>query len=253
MSKDGTTTIGALDEEASIYVRELVRRSLVVLPELVGSLLIGSGALGDYVAGLSDIDVTLVAADALSQEDKEKLVRQLAHGALPCPAAKLELVVYRAETLKQPERAHEYELNLNSGARVRELIIYDFTKNDPHWYVLDAAIARDRGIAIVGPAPSALIAEIPRDQILEALRTSIAWHRANEATYLTVLNACRSWRYATEGTWVSKTEAARWAMSRSAHSNLIRAALDARRVGKAGRVGPGTTGGFLDEVLTKLR
>ena len=246
-------TIGALDEEASAYVRELVRRAQGILTELVGSLLIGSGALGDYVAGTSDIDVTLVAADALGQGDKEELVRQLAHDALPCPAAKLELVVHRAENLKRPKRAHEYELNLNSGAGVRELAIYDFKKDDPHWFVLDAAIARDRGIAITGPAPSVLIAEIPRDQILEALRTSIDWHRAHEATYLTVLNACRSWRYATEGTWVSKTEAARWALSRSAHRDLIEAALDARRAEDAVRVGPETTGGLLDEVLANLR
>ncbi len=246
-------TIGALDGEASAYVRELVRRAQGILKELVGSLLIGSGALGDYVAGTSDIDVTLIAADALGQEDKEELVRQLAYDALPCPAAKLELVVYRAESLKRPKRAHEYELNLNSGAGVRELAIYDFKKDDPHWFVLDAAIARDRGIAITGPAPSVLIAEIPRDQILEALRTSIDWHRAHEATYLTVLNACRSWRYAAEGTWVSKSEAARWALSRSAHRDLIEAALVARRAGAAVSVGPGTTGGLLDEVLANLR
>lgn len=246
-------TIGALDEEASAYVRELVRRAQGIITELLGSLLIGSGALGDNVAGTSDVDVTLVAADALGQGDKEELVRQLAHDALPCPAAKLELVVYHADNLKQPKRAHEYELNLNSGAGIRELVIYDFKKDDPHWFVLDAAIARDRGIAVTGPAPSLLIAEIPRDQILEALRTSIDWHRVHEATYLTVLNACRSWRYATEGTWVSKTEAARWALSRSAHRGLIEAALDARRAGEAVRVGPETTGGLLSEVLANLR
>ena len=234
-------------------MHELVRRAQVVIPELVGSLLIGSGALGDYVAGLSDIDVTLIAADALSDRDKDELVRQLSHDALPCPAAKLELVVYRAKNLKRSERTHEYELNLNSGADVHELVIYDYKKDDPHWFVLDAAIARDRGIAITGPAPSVLIAEIPRDQILEALRSSIAWHRTHEATYLTVLNACRSWRYAIEGTWASKTEAARWASSRSTHHGLIEAAMDARRAGEAGLVGPAATGGFLDEVLTELR
>jgi hypothetical protein len=250
---DRAKTIGALDEDASAYVRELVRRARGVLPDLVGSYLIGSGALGDYVPGGSDVDVNLVVPDELARARKEELVRRVAHDALPCPAAKLELVVYRIEVLKQPVRVHEYELNLNTGRDLNDLILYDFRKDDPHWFVLDAAIARERGETITGPDISTLISEIPRAQIVEALRDSIAWHRAHEATYLTVLNACRSWRYAVEGTWVSKTEAARWASSRSMHRDLIEAALDARSAGRAGHVGPDATGRFLDEVLSALR
>ena len=253
MEDDRATTIGALDEEASVYVRELVRRAQRVLPDLVGGYLIGSGALGDYVPGGSDVDVNLVVADALPQGRKEELVRQVAHDALSCPAAKLELVVSRVEVLKHPPRVHEYELNLNTGRGLGDLIFYDFRDDDPHWFVLDAAIARERGVTITGPSIATMIAELPRDQILEALRVSIAWHRAKETTYLTVLNACRSWRYAVEGTWVSKTEAARWALARSAHRELIEAALEARSAGRAGQVGVDTTGGFLDEVVAALR
>lgn len=252
MEDDRAKSIGALDEEASAYVRELVRRARAVLPELVGGYLIGSGALGDYVPGGSDVDVNLVVPDELPQARKEELVRRVANDALPCPAAKLELVVYRTEVLKQPLRVYEYELNLNTGRGLSDLIFYDFRKDDPHWFVLDAAIARERGMTITGPDISTLIAEISRDQILEALRDSIAWHRANEATYLTVLNACRSWRYAVEGTWVSKTEAARWALSRSVHHDLIEASLEARAAGRAGHVSPDTTGVFLDEVVAAL-
>jgi hypothetical protein len=250
---DRTTTIGALDEQASAYVRELVRRAHGVLPELVGGYLIGSGALGDYVPGSSDVDVNLVVRKALSQGRKEEVVRRLAHDALPCPAAKLELVVYRVEVLKHPRRVHEYELNLNTGGGLSDLIFYNFREDDPHWFVLDAAIARERGVAITGPGIATFIAELPRDQILDALRESIGWHRVHEATYLTVLNACRSWRYAVEGTWVSKTEAARWALARSAHRELVEAALEARSAGRAGHVGAATTEGFLDEVVAALR
>lgn len=253
MDGDRATTIGALDEDASTYVRELVRRARSVLPELVGGYLIGSGALGDYVPGGSDVDVILVVSEALLQGQKEELVRQVTDDALPCPAVKLELVVYRVEVLKEPLRVHEYELNLNTGRGLEDLIFYDFREDDPHWFVLDAAIARERGVAITGPDIATLIAELPRNQILEALRESIAWHGAHEATYLTVLNACRSWRYAVEGTWVSKTEAARWALARSAHRELIEAALEARSAGRAGHVGAASTGGFLDEVVAALR
>lgn len=253
MEDDRATTIGALDEEASAYVRELVRRAHSLLPELVGGYVIGSGALGDYVPGGSDVDVNLVVPEALAQRLKEELVRRVVHDALTCPAAKLELVVYRVEVLKHPPRVHEYELNLNTGPGLSDLIFYDFREDDPHWFVLDAAIARERGVTITGPNIATLIAELPRDQILEALRRSIAWHRAHEATYLTVLNACRSWRYAVEGTWASKTEAARWALARSAHRELIEAALEARSAGRAGRVGAATTGGLLDEVVGALR
>lgn len=252
MEDDRAKTIGALDEEASDYVHELVRRARGVLPELVGSYLIGSGALGDYVPGGSDVDVNLVVPDELSRARKEELVGRVVHDVLPCPAAKLELVVYRTEVLKQPLRVHEYELNLNTGRDLSDLIFYDFREDDPHWFVLDAAIARERGMTITGPDISILIAEIPRDQILGALRDSVAWHRAHEATYLTVLNACRSWRFAVEGTWVSKTEAARWALSRSMHRDLIEAALEARSAGRAGHVGPDTTDAFLDEVVVAL-
>ncbi len=50
-----------------------------------------------------------------------------------------------------------------------------------HWYVIDLAIAREHGRALLGPPPSELIGEIPREEILAALDASDRWHAEHEA------------------------------------------------------------------------
>jgi predicted nucleotidyltransferase len=70
---------------------------------------IGSWALGDYVPGVSDLDVAVVTDGAAPDLDPVR------HAALPCPARKLELVVYSADQAAAPTRDLRFVLDLNTG------------------------------------------------------------------------------------------------------------------------------------------
>ncbi len=65
---------------------------------------------------------------------------------------------------------------------------------------------------------------------LDALEDSLEWHADHETlTHYSVLNACRSWRYAEKGVWSSKEEAAEWARSRTEDPTIIDSALAIRQ------------------------
>ena len=188
-------------------------------------LLIGSAALGDYVPGVSDLDVAVVAPDAVA--DPEAAAAPLRHAELPCPARKLELVVYRAEQAATPLRDLEFELDLNTGPGGDRLLT-ELGGEPAHWYVIDLAIAREHGISLAGPPASELIGEPPRADVLGALLGGLRWAAAEEPdSPNTALNACRAARFAVEGDWLSKTDAAVWAAGRPSGGDIAEGAIAA--------------------------
>jgi Domain of unknown function (DUF4111) len=195
----------------------------------MSAVLAGSAALGDYMEGASDLDVAVVAPTAV--EDPEALAAPLRHAVLPCPARRLELVVYRAEQAAAPSADLEFELDLNTGVDADRLVT-EPDDSGSHWYLIDLAIAREHGVPLAGPAPRELIGEPPRDDVLAALAAGLRWALAREPeSPNTFLNACRAARFALEGDWVSKSEAGRWAIETGSDPELARMALDARRAG----------------------
>jgi hypothetical protein len=191
-----------------------------------GVLLVGSAALGDYVPGVSDLDVVVVAPGPL--EDPEALAAPLRHAELPCPARKLELVVYLAEQAAAPTRELEFELDLNTGPETDRLLT-GLGREPAHWYLIDLAIGREHGVALSGPPPRELIGEPPREDVLSALAAGIRSALDEEPeSPSTVLNACRAARYALHGDWTSKAAAGDWAVHTGSDPRLAQDALAAR-------------------------
>jgi len=170
--------------------------------ELVGVYLAGSGALGGYVHGRSDVDVAVVARHALDRAKKDALIASLRHETLPCPARGLELVVY-AQGKPLPE------LNLNTGERMEFLATFSPGEDSPHWFVLDRAIIGQRGLVLTGPPPAAALVPPSEDEILDALALGLKWYRdrPDEPRDDAALNAVRSRAYLETGRWASKAEA----------------------------------------------
>src|SRR5262245_66685819 len=82
--------------DVAAYLAELVDRvRRAAGAGLVGVYAGGSYALGAYAPGRSDLDVAVVVRDAASRALQDELVDTLRHEALPCPARRLQLVVYR--------------------------------------------------------------------------------------------------------------------------------------------------------------
>lgn len=232
---------GAVPAELSDYLSEVAARLSAALGgELTGVYVGGSTCLGGYAHGRSDVDVVAVSRAGIRRDVKERIVAQLRHELLPCPARGLELVVYAEATVRRPSAGPDFELELNTGSGLPYLACLDPADRPAslgtHWYVIDRAIVAERGIVLQGPPASELFTQAPRELVLPALAESLRWHgtdgagRGDDA----VLNGCRSLRYLIEGgVWSSKPDAGRWALGRLGADDLVAAALASRETGDA--------------------
>jgi hypothetical protein len=218
--------------------------------ELVGAYLVGSGALGGVAPGRSDVDVVAVCASEPPEERRRAVAATLGELAMTWPLRGLELVLYARAALSAPEPSPRFAVNLNVGPRMRYRLSLDRADEPAHWFLLDLAILRERGRVLAGPPPRELVGPIPRRWLLEALRDSMAWHRANEPDLQqTVLNASRGWRFASEGVWSSKNDAGAWAMARTGDPATVVAALAARNGDPSAALDPDRVEGFVGEAL----
>jgi predicted nucleotidyltransferase len=180
--------------QLSGYLDELVRRlSDVVALDAV--YLFGSAAQGAYEHGRSDVDVVAVTSRPSSQAEKEAIA-EVAE-SLPCPARKLELVVYA-------RGAERHELNVNTG----ELVHFDPDDDPSFWFVIDRAIAEQHSIALFGPPWEEVFPPIAREAVIEALDEAARFQGWDDPRGRALAAArARIWRET--GEWVSKTEARR--------------------------------------------
>jgi hypothetical protein len=222
---------------------------------LVGVYVGGSFALGDYMPGRSDLDLAAVVRQPLPPELLDTVVVRLRHEALPCPARRLELVVYRLETARSASAVPDFELNLNTGAGIPVSVQ---AKSDPggigaHWFPIDRSVLSQAGVALLGPPAGEVFARIAVAELTPVLVESVRWHRERrDDPSDAVLNACRSLRFAEEGRWSSKAAAGRWAVGRGlAPDDLVEQALQARTEG--GWRGLSRVDGFLRSAESRLR
>ena len=187
------TVLAAVPRELRDYLGELVAELQRTAP-VAAVYLLGSAALGAYEPGRSDVDVVAVTTRSLSLDERRALAA--AAEALPCPARKLELVVY-------PSGEDRWEINLNTGERVS----FDARDEPEFWFVLDRAMAEQHALPLVGPPWSELFVPEPRGAIEAALDQALAFDGWDdeESARLAAARA-RVWRET--GRWVSKREAA---------------------------------------------
>jgi aminoglycoside adenylyltransferase-like protein/nucleotidyltransferase-like protein len=215
----------------------------------------GSWALGDYLPGRSDLDVAAVVNQAPSAESQRAVVASVRHEALPCPARRLELVVYRLDTARSGSPASDFDLNLNTGRGMETLARSQGVAGaeGSHWFAIDRSILSQAGIPLFGPPASEVFAAIPPAALAPTLIRSLRWHGVHADTASdAVLNACRSLRYAQEGRWSSKPAAGRWALDRGlAPADLVSRAIEGRRTQTD--LDPARVRGFLEDVESRLR
>lgn len=192
---------------------------------LVGVYLFGSAAYGAYQPGFSDLDVQAVTTEVLPAHTRRSIAEAISQRRLPCPARKLEFVCYTASAIDPASRHPRFELNYNTGAGEGDHLTLDPAAESSHWFLLDIAMGRTLGRALIGPPPEAVFAPIPRLWVLEGIADSLAWHEHNErASANSVLNACRGWRYAATGVMGSKQDGAIWAMQQPECPPVVRQA-----------------------------
>jgi predicted nucleotidyltransferase len=219
------------EDQVVRFGEEAAERLVSILGEaLVGAYFVGSVALDDYERGRSDIDIAAVSARALSWDEKSKVVRALSHPHLLGPARGVEFVLYRRSGVEPATKEGAFEINLDTGPGIRNHLGFDPDQEPSCFFVLDRAIAHERGVRITGPPASDLFAPMPRPWVLDALSESIAWHRAYRGLeFNSVLNACRAWLYAEVGVLGSKGYGASWAIQRWGEPSVVQDALHQRQ------------------------
>jgi hypothetical protein len=225
-----------LPEDVNVYLAELVKRVTDGLGKaLVGVYLFGSAGYQAFEPGSSDLDVQAVVKEPLSSEQKQDLVRRLSHQVLPCPATKLEFVVYAHASVDPASRHPRFELNFNTGRTMPEgdRASLDPSQEASHWFLLDIAMGCDTGRSLYGPAPADVFAAVPHAWTRDAIADSLDWHRENEfSSPNSVLNACRGWRFVVTGVFGSKLAGAEWALQQENCPLIVEHAITARKDGE---------------------
>ncbi|KAF5573715.1 Streptomycin 3 adenylyltransferase [Fusarium pseudocircinatum] len=222
-----------LPEDVQDYLGELVKRLTDHLKDqLVGVYLFGSASYDAYQSGLSDLDMQAIVKSPLSTSEKEAIISRLTQASLPCPATKLEYVVYAQGSVKPTNRHPAFELNLNTEPHQSDRFSLDPANESSHWFLLDISMGRQLGRRLYGADLAEAFGAIPRRWVLEGMADSLAWHQANEASSTnSVLNACRSWRYIATGEFCSKLEGANWALKQDNCPGVVQRAVRARKIG----------------------
>jgi hypothetical protein len=182
-----------IDAVAEAYVADVVE-ALEAHVRVLDSFVLGSGLVGGYRPGESDLDLVVVVDAPLGGEARQAAIDRIA--ALQLPGRRLELVVY-----VRGQQPPDFELNLEVDAEsARE------APDEPgFWFVIDAALAQERISRW-----SEYFDPIAEERVREALVQSIAWSQARPVDdEFARVNAIRARHYLETGEWMSKQEAAR--------------------------------------------
>jgi predicted nucleotidyltransferase len=176
-----------LDAAAEAY-RADVLAAIGEEVEVLDSFVLGSGLIGGYRPGESDLDLVVVVDAPLRGEARRRAIERMA--SLDVPGRRLELVLYVSG--QQPP---DFELNLevdDEGAR-------EAPDELDHWFVIDAGMAQERI-----PAWTDYFDRVPEERLREAVFASLAWSEEWPDLEFARLNAARARHYLDHGEWMPK-------------------------------------------------
>jgi hypothetical protein len=204
--------------------------------------LIGSLAFDDFQPPTSDVDILVVTNAMTPRPTLQALADDIAR--IPIPVRGLEYVVYPRPAVEHVAAEPGWQLNLNLGPRLAVPHVgFDPDAEPSYWVALDLAVAREHGVALIGPDPRHLIGKVPDDLVAAALQQALEWHEeADAAGPNHVLNATRAWRWAETRDLTSKTASAEWAYSRTGDP-VVHEALRIRATGE-GSLDPAAADAF---------
>jgi len=227
--------------EALQFAEDLANACFGVLGTAVaGAILHGSLVLGGYVPGRSDVDLLVVIDDGLGDEQVEAIEAVVAD-CVPNAPGRVDLrFVSRAEAAAPSEMplldlGVELSAELEGGYRLDRHV----PERD---LVVEFSMARADGHNIIGPPPDRLIGAVPDEWVLKVADAQLSdWQRIGDDpahAELTVLTACRTWRYALESRHCAKVEAGEWALEQDPTLDVVRDALRQRSVDSTASIDP---------------
>lgn len=201
------------------------------LPSAVGTYLHGSRALGDVVAGSSDIDLCVVVPE-VHPTQLEALKTALSEAFHEEGGFDLDVVTVATAASPGDVPIRELGILWHPGSG------YLVQLRAPHRDLcLIFEMCRRSGRALRGPAPSEVFALVERENLFAASVSGIEeWltYGSIRDWPSAVLSACRAWWLAEEDELGSKTAAGLWAVERGIP--LAEEAVEARHGRFSGRV-----------------
>jgi predicted nucleotidyltransferase len=193
---------GAARAAALRVAEALARACAAALGRAVAAVILhGSLTLDDYVPGHSDVDLLVVVDEPLGDAQVAALTEALASRRAEAPGpVDLRVVTLRVAASPTPTPPMEAYLRLTptSGVRLEER-----RHAGERDLVVELSVCRAHGRSLLGGAPTELIGEVPDRWVVAAGDAQLADWQAigDDPPYaeLTVLTACRVWRFATEG------------------------------------------------------
>jgi hypothetical protein len=198
---------------------------------VLGVILHGSLASGDFVPGQSDIDILVVVHVPVPDAQQQRLSARVVAIARR-RRAWIDLRVVTAEEAGHPQRPPALELSVGAHPSLPTGVEVVQGPVDEPDLLFEFAICREGGRALVGPDPATLIGPVPNAWLLEVGDAYL--QRWQEIDYdehvgdLMVFTACRLWYRSAVGGHCSKSDAARWVMGEAPELAAPKRALDRR-------------------------
>jgi predicted nucleotidyltransferase len=220
-------------------IRELLDEQTKALAGALEAVYLhGSLVFGDFQPEVSDIDlVVVVAADV----DDEQLARlQTMHDAFalghPDWIDRIEAVYVSSGALRSFRVRESPLVVISPGEPLHR------TQTSPGW-VMNWHVVREHSVTLLGPPPGSIITPTTHEDFEAAIRTylpelvaRVESSRVPGTRPYCVLTVCRGLSTCQQGRHVSKTGAARWAADRYPEwSDVIARALESRKGGESRR------------------
>lgn len=243
----------SVDEALSFAERVVSVCTRTLGQSALGVILHGSLTLGGYIPESSDVDLLLVVDQPLADAQLAALIDALAAAGPHAPVS-VDLRVVSRQVAAAPTPTPPME------AYIRIVPDHDLQLECRHPgerdLVVEFSMCRAHGRSLWGLAPAELIGEMPQEWVLKVGDAQLAdWEAIGDDpghAQLTVLTACRIWRFAEEGCHCSKTEAGEWALKRDPALQAVQAALDQRRVDPTISIHPAQVQHLLQVVRARL-
>jgi predicted nucleotidyltransferase len=220
------------EEDATRFAERLAAACSRALGNVVeGVVLHGSLAVGGFAPGRSDIDLLVIVARQLADAEAVALTDALAAGATEAPV-RVDLRIVTRDVAASPTPTPPVELAIEMRPGRDRPFRVERRHPGERDLAVELSLCRAIGRSLVGEPATRLIGDVPADWVVAAGDAQLAdWIPIGNdppRAQLTVLTACRIWRFADEHHHCSKTAAAEWALERDPSLNVIHTALRQR-------------------------
>jgi predicted nucleotidyltransferase len=187
---------------------------------LIGAFLHGSLALGCHNPALSDVDILVVIRRSLTREQRKTIEPLLAQ--IP----RLEMHFLAEPGLVPWRHPAPYDAYYGSEGRL-------IGPGEDRDLAAHLTVAREAGVALLGPPPAEVLPQIPWEHYEDALLRDLDWCRDHATELYGVLSPARIWATLDTVELHSKESGAAWALERAPaeFQPLLERALETYRTG----------------------